>query len=122
MSAKQRAIGVERDSRGRLLHPEFESDVPAFLMNECSEYEKWMLEKMSVLDQKVAWKIAIAMEHDARIIETERKLETIEKVRVVLASRWAAMVWLLGMVVGFFYFLSKAAPMLADWLVKFKTK
>ena len=90
---------MERDSRGKLLAPRIESNVPDFLLSQCSPAEKWMMEHQSVTMQQNEWLIMVSLDHDIRLRDTESKQATIETLRLVLTSKWALLVWIGGSIV-----------------------
>jgi hypothetical protein len=73
-------MNLSRDINGNLIRPIFKSDVPNFLLEKCTDAEKWTVEAASMERQQNEWIINALKSADDKLVETER---------LVLATREA---------------------------------
>ena len=80
---------IERDPKGNLIRPEFQSDVPPYLLKGLPPAEVWQLEQQSIAKQQNEWLITMAVQADDRQGVMEKKMMALETLRVVLSSKWS---------------------------------
>ena len=84
----------ERDPDGGLLRPQFHSEVPDFLLKNCTPAERWQCEQQSIASQQNEWLITQALSADQRQFKLEKQMLALETLRLVVSSKWSLVVWL----------------------------
>ncbi len=82
-------MNVERDTKGRLIRPDFVSDLPSHLLVNASASEQYLMSQASIGRQQNEWVIQTTMEFDARHHRAEKELAELKTLRLILSGKWS---------------------------------
>ncbi len=69
--------------------PDFHSTIPPHLLGQLSLQEKYLVETLSKIEQQNQWLINAAIECNRVNVETDVRLQQMEKWKDMLTSKWA---------------------------------
>lgn len=91
----------------KLERPQFESQIPAHLLNDASPSDRFIMEKLSKLIQYAEWSTNAHITHDAcirktngRLISVEDEVDDIKTGRRILFKGWKYVVAFVGVLGG----------------------